>query len=198
MALKKIQVDRLFITTLGVIGALLFGLTVWAVGSVPSNCSSTAINGSFTFLMVLGAVCVTLSITYWLCHTKGGECYASGIGDTVSEMYMYIAMIISSLTMIFSAIIFTTVMKDKDCLKDSKGKVTSAGQTILMVSGFILGISVLSLIGLGFGLHYMKNIVPGRLLSKEQESKTTADDSSKQPFSGWGSGLGRRPGLNFT
>jgi hypothetical protein len=183
MALKKIQVDRLFITTLGVIGALIFGLTVWGVGAVPSNCSNTAINGSFTFLMVLGAVCATLAITYWLCHTKGGECYASGVGDTVSEMYMYISIVIASLMMIFSAIIFTTAMKDKDCLKDSKGKVTKDGQTIIMVSGFILGVSVLSLIGLAFGLHYMKNIVPGRLLSKQQETKST-DDSSSQPFGG--------------
>ncbi len=162
MAVKKKTLDRMFVLIMGVIGFILFLLAAVAFNNMPDECTAPIIYHGMTIVLVIGAVMVTLAVTYMLCNVKFGECYNQD-KEGSSEIYYYIGSGLSVILTILSIAMLAQISKEDACTKDAAGQDTNNGKTLKFCIGFIMGFSILALLGCAGGSFYVSRVIPNKV-----------------------------------
>ena len=145
------QESILYYSIVGILGLLIFVCGAWLNSLLPSDCMDKELWSSVRFLIVAGAVVMTLSIGIYLCNLK-----CEGHGRRVNPYMMFL---IGGLFIAIFAFFMIVLGKLKDartsggdkCLSDKKLKSL---QTWLWVVGFV--VLFIGLSSIGFAIYRIR------------------------------------------
>jgi uncharacterized membrane protein YbjE (DUF340 family) len=146
MVLPAKNIDNIFMIGLLVLGISLIAITSNGFQHIADNCAVSQINTNLTVIMTLGAILVTIPVSYMTCKWRL-QC-DDQLDTTRLEIYVICIGIISLILIILIAIMLGTIKKDYvNCGGDSLKQLL----ILLLVLSIII---FLTCIGLTIFLYY--------------------------------------------
>lgn len=189
MPLKKSTLDTIFILIFSVLGIILFFVSAIAIGKISDRCRSNVLRDGFVATMTLGAILVTLGLTYFVCNWKGGNCYLfDHPRSDLTEFYLGIGAGICLCLMIVTAVMGYE-LKQNDACSGSDSQASSDeksnGKQLKFGIWFMFAISAIFFVFctsmLTYNIYYVPNFA--------KEIKVVVDkqkEDAKKNASPWG------------
>jgi hypothetical protein len=107
--MERKTIDRFFMLLFLVMGILLFGISANTFDKMDSKCTTPVVYNGITTVMVVGAIMVTLSVSYFFCSGKN-QCYTTNDAEDVTEFYLLVS---SGLSLMITIILLAVGIKLK-------------------------------------------------------------------------------------
>jgi hypothetical protein len=150
--ISKETIDRIFMTIYGIAGFAIFGISANNFSRISSSCTSTFIYNGLVAVLVMGAILVTVTVSYIFCNWRGGDCYGGEKAKGVSELYIGIGSLLSLILTLVLLAIAVEIKKNPDCMND-KG----------------LRVNVWFLFAMCFLLFILSSVASGYIIMKKQK-----------------------------
>jgi hypothetical protein len=168
--------DRIFAAYTFVVGLLIFIVATISFNKISDDCTTKMVRDCLTVILVLGAIMVTIALSYVFCNIFKSDCYVERKETSLTDIYMSITGVIS---FGISILIIVTFIKlkhsdNKACMGEQPNASDSDkknAKTLVFNLWFIFGLSTLSMLMTLVGLYYTGYIIPGewKLSPEERE-----------------------------
>lgn len=164
MALPKKTVDRMAMILFVLIGLLLFILSSMSFSKLPSGCTDKAVHDGLTLSMVIGAVLITVSISYVACN-RSSICYGENVKVAGMDFYFLLSGTISLILTVSMGVVLGKLNHSSTCSNFSDDDLSNISKVKVNV-GFMFALSLLALLGSGFGIYYTAYVIAPAQLAK--------------------------------
>jgi amino acid transporter len=166
------MLDNIVMAVILCIGLIYFMFATVVFGDLQPKCTEPILGTGWTAIQVMGIIMFGVGLSYFLCTLSRGSCYISGRGVSL-KTYAIIFFLVNSVTLIFSAMMYSKYKKFNDTEKELCGATDGKHQTYIV---FVLMISVISIIGSIYIIS--TSIIEANKSVEQQELLNTASTSS--------------------
>jgi heme/copper-type cytochrome/quinol oxidase subunit 3 len=171
-------IDNIAIFIFGLVGLVLFIISVWTTNQL-GQCTLPIVVDGLVFTMTIGAVLVTIAVTYLLC-TNSMRCHINEESDhRGADTYLYIGMAISVSLAVVLVTMGIQMQNEPDCTGTFPGyspQDKTRANRIKFAVWFMFSCSLLGILTGILGLFFIYVYVPSSYGIEEEGVPVVAEE----------------------